>query len=66
LLYQTGLFIGTMGTNYRFEFSSVAASMIVGVALAKLLYDRRDDDAIVPEREAASEPPKDPSIAAHT
>ncbi len=39
ILYQSGLFLGTMGTNFRFEFPTVVTSMIVAVALGRLAWD---------------------------
>jgi hypothetical protein len=48
--YQVGLFFGTMGTQWRFEFP-VAAIAIISVAVAvKTLIDRRAERDPAPER----------------
>lgn len=42
LLYQAGLFFGTMGTQYRFEYVTVACGMIAAAVAARtLVRDRR-------------------------
>ena len=41
LTYQSGLFIGTMATQYRFEYPAVVVGMLVTVVAVKALVDRR-------------------------
>ena len=41
LTYQSGLFIGTMATQYRFEYPVVVVGMLVTVIGVKALVDRR-------------------------
>ena len=41
LTYQSGLFIGTMATQYRFEYPVVVVGLLVTVIAVKALVDRR-------------------------
>ena len=63
LTYQAGLFLGTMGTQWRFEFPVAAVTIVAAAVAIKELVDRRREPAAEPvvEESATATTPLEPA-----
>ena len=64
LVYQFGLFFGTMGTQWRFEFPVAMISLVCVAVAAKVVYDRSRRRAAPERPEAGLRPEDEPRPAA--
>ena len=64
LTYQAGLFLGTMGTQWRFEFPVAAVTIVATAVAVRELLDRRRLRATAADRAARVDPAPAPASEA--